>query len=122
MFLRIVRFAVSPIIGAVTFFLLMDSVTGYLPVDFVSLAVLATCYAAAVLGGFVTAVVAPRLKLVLATATGTAFPAAYYFSVLFANWPRDADPLSLDVMWSLGLIPGFAIGGYLGYRLTGLKD
>ena len=121
MFLQIFRFAASPIIGAVTFFLLMDSVTGYLPVDFVSFAVLATCYVAAAVGGFATAVVAPRLKLVLATTTGTLFPAAYYFSVLFANWPRDADPLSLDVMWSLGLIPCFSIGGGLGYQLTRSK-
>jgi hypothetical protein len=116
--LRIFRFVASPIIGAATFFLLMDSVTGYLPVDFVSSAVLATCYVVAAVGGFAAAVVAPRLKVVLATATGTLFPAAYYFSVLFADWPRNADPLSLDVIWSLGLIPCFAIGGGLGRRLT----
>ena len=121
MFSKIIRFAASPIIGAATFFLLMDSVIGYLPVDFVSVAVLATCYVAAAVSGFATALVAPRLKLFLATATGTMFPAAYYFSLLFANWPRDADPLSLDVMWSLGLIPGFAIGGALGYRVTRQK-
>ena len=121
MFLQILRFIASPLVGVATFFLLMDTLTGYLPVDFVSVPVLAMCYLAAAAGGLATAVVAPRLKVVLATATGALFPTAYYLSVLLANWPRDADPLSLDVMWSLGLIPCFSIGGGLGYRLTSPK-
>lgn len=120
-FLRVLRFIASPLVGVATFFLLMDTLTGYLPVSFVSIAVLVTCYLAAVAGGLATAAVAPRLKVVLATATGALFPTAYYLSVVLANWPRDADPLSLDVTWSLGLIPCFSIGGGLGYRLTGSK-
>ena len=118
MFLQVLRFIASPLVGVATFFMLMDTLIGYLPVDFVSVAVLATCYLAAAAGGLATAAVAPRLKVVLATATGVLFPTAYYLSVLLANWPRDADPLSLDVMWSLGLIPCFAIGGGLGDWLT----
>lgn len=121
MFVQILRFIASPLVGVATFFLLMDTLAGYLPVDFVSVAVLATCYLAAAAGGLATAAVAPRLKLVLATATGALFPTAYYLSVLLANWPKDADPLSLDVMWSLGLIPCFSIGGGLAYLLTGSK-
>ena len=120
-FLRVLRFIASPLVGVATFFLLMDTLTGYLPVSFVSIAVLVTCYLAAVAGGLATAAVAPRLKVVLATATGALFPTAYYLSVVLANWPRDADPLSFDVTWSLGLIPCFSIGGGLGYRLTGSK-
>lgn len=120
--LQVLRYIASPLVGVATFFLLMDALTGYLPVDFVSVTVLATCYLAAAAGGFATAAVAPRLKLGLATATGALFPTAYYLSVLLLDWPKDADPLSLDVMWSLGLIPCFTIGGGLGCRLTGLKD
>lgn len=120
--LQILRYIASPLVGVAAFFVLMDTLTGYLPVDFVSVAVLATCYLAAAAGGFATAAVAPRLKVVLATATGALFPTAYYLSVLLYNWPRDANPLSLDVMWSLGLIPCFFIGGVLGYRLTVSKS
>ena len=119
--LQVLRYIASPLVGVATFFLLMDTLTGYLPVDFVSVIVLATCYLAAAAGGLATAAVAPRSKFILATATGALFPAAYYLSVLLLNWPKDADPLSLDVMWSLGLIPCFSIGGGLGYRLTGSK-
>lgn len=121
LFLQVLRYIASPLVGVATFFLLMDTLTGYLPVDFVSVTVLATCYLAAVAGGLATAVVAPRLKPGLATATGALFPTAYYLSVLLLDWPKDADPLSLDVMWSLGLIPCFSIGGGLGDRLTGSK-
>jgi hypothetical protein len=119
--LQVLRYIASPLVGVATFFLLMDTLTGYLPVDFVSVTVLATCYLAAAAGGFATAAVAPRLKLGLATATGALFPTAYYLSVLLLDWPGGADPLSLDVMWSLGLIPCFSIGGGLGYWLTGSK-
>ena len=104
------------------FFLLMDTLVGYLPVDLDSVAVLATCYLAAAAGGLATAAVAPRFKFVLATVTGALFPMAYYLSILLANWPKDADPVSLDVMWSLGLIPCFSIGGGMGYLLTSSKD
>ena len=121
MALRILRFVASPLLGFATFFLLMDTFAGYLPVDFVSIEVLATCYIAAVIGGVITSAVAPRSKLILATATGAVLPAAYFWSVLFANWPKDADPLSLDVLWSLGLVPCFFIGGALGRRLTRSK-
>lgn len=112
------RFVASPLVGVATFFLFMDLLVGYLPVDFVSVAVLATAYIAASVGGLATSAVAPRLKIGVATATGALFPVAYYLSLFVADWPKDADPLSLDVMWSLGLVPSFSIGGVLGRLLT----
>ena len=98
---------------------MMDMLTGYvLPVDFISIAVLATCYILAFIGGLVAAAIAPRFKVLLATVTGAIFPVAYFSAVLFANWPENSDPLSFDVMWSLGLPVCFFIGGALGRRLT----
>jgi len=98
---------------------MMDTLTGYmLPVDFISIAVLATSYALASTGGLVAAAIAPRFKMLLATVTGAIFPVAYFWSVLVANWPENSDPLSLDVLWSLGLPVFFLIGGAVGRRLT----
>lgn len=119
MWLRTFRYLVSPLAGIAVFLFMMDTLTGYmLPVDFISIAVLATCYALASTGGLVTAAIAPRFKMLLATVTGAIFPVAYFWSVLFANWPENSDPLSLDVLWSLGLPVFFLIGGAVGRRLT----
>ena len=119
MWLRTFRYVASPLAGMTVFFLLMDMLTGYvLPVDFISIAVLATCYIVAMIGGVVAAAISPRFKVLMATGTGAIFPVAYFSSVLFANWPENSDPLSFDVLWSLGLPVSFLMGGALGGRLT----
>ena len=74
-----------------SYYVFMDLLVGYLPVDFVSVAVLATAYIAASVGGLATSAVAPRLKIGVATATGALFPVAYYLSLFVADWPKDAD-------------------------------
>ena len=120
--LRIFRFVASPLAGIAIFLLLMDTLTGYVPVGFVSVASLITSYIVAAVGGLVSAAVAPSFKVSLATATGALFPAAYFCSVVFADWPKSSDLLSFDVMWSLGLIPFYMTGGVLGRRLTGPSE
>ena len=119
MWLRIFRYLASPLAGIAVFLFMMDTLTGYvLPVDFISITVLATCYALAAFGGLVSAAIAPRFKVLLATVTGAVFPVAYLGSVLFANWPENSDPLSFDVLWSLGLPVFFLVGGSIGKRIT----
>lgn len=113
----IVRYLASPLAGIATVLLLFELLTGILPLGFVSFAGLAPVYVVALIGGIAVAAVAPRFEVYIATGTGLLAPALMYWYVLF-TYRRDYwDPLSFEVMWTLGVPVAFAIGAFVFLKL-----
>ena len=110
--MTIFRYLASPLAGIATGLLLLELLTGVLPIGVVSITGLGPIYVVALIAGAAVAAVAPRLGVPIATGTGLLAPALMYWYVLF-TYRRDYwDPLSFEVMWTLGVPLAFAVGAF----------
>ena len=113
--MNIIRYVSAPIVGIVAVLLLLELLVGTVPLGTMSFTGLAPIYAVAIVGGAVTALVAPKHKVLVALGTGALFPAIMYYFVLSTYKYAHYDTLMMS--WTFGMPVAFLLGGYVGSRL-----